>query len=124
MRWPEHQLTPSGYASTARAVVVSCHRLEALSAKCSWSYIFHMLNSPLSIVHSRRKNLCAALEGISGANKGQKSWWGRRIRTLHAFAGLPCSATFVACSARGSGSEEASNQADIQEVKDWIAQLA
>ena len=40
------------------------------------------------------------------------------------FADLPCRATFVACSARGSGSEEANSQADIQEVKDWIAQLA
>ena len=56
--------------------------------------------------------------------KDRESWWGRRIRTLHAFAGLLCSATFVACSARDSESEEASNQADIQEVKDWIAQLA
>ena len=70
-----------------------------------------------------RKSRSAALEGLSGAKEGQRVFVGKKNKDFE-FADLPCRATFVACSARGSGSEEANSQADIQEVKDWIAQLA
>lgn len=83
--------------------------------------------SPFSFVHSLRNQLRksrgAALEGMSGAKEGQRVFVGKKNKDF-VFSDLPCRATFVACSARGSGSEEANSQADIQEVKEWIAQLA
>ena len=81
--------------------------------------------SLLTYVHRNtlRKSRGAALEGISGAREGQQVFVGKKNKDF-AFTDLPCRVTFVACSARGSQAEGSTSEADIQNVKDWIAQLA
>ena len=70
-----------------------------------------------------RQSRSAALEGTSGAREGQRVYVGKKNKEF-AFSHLPCRVTFVACSARGSKAEESTSEANIQNVKDWIAQLA
>ena len=69
-----------------------------------------------------RTSRSAALEGTSGGPTKQL-FVGKKNKEFE-FSDLPCTVKFVSCSARGSGTDEESSQAEMDQVEDWIEKLA
>jgi signal recognition particle receptor subunit beta len=98
-------------------ILIACNKQDVTLAKDP-TFIEEQLANELDRLRTSRG---AALEGTSGETAKQV-FVGKKGKDFE-FSDLPCRVTFVTCSARGSGTDEDSSAAELDDVKDWIHKL-